>query len=279
MLTIAVTGANGYIGRHVVSELCDMGVNVIALDLSSNEGDLRANWMLRDILDPAFDPKKVFPLVPDVCVHLAWRNGFDHNALSHMADLSSHYLFLNKLVDYGVKRIAVMGSMHEIGYWEGAISEDTPCNPLSPYGVSKDALRRALFIDAGHKDFSLQWLRGFYIYGDDCKSQSIFGKLLRAANAGEKSFPFTTGKNRFDFTPVSVLAHMIACAVIQDEIVGIINCCSGQPVSLSDQIECFIRDNNLDIKLEYGAFPDRPYDSPAVWGNPSKINAILRQNG
>ena len=68
---------------------------------------------------------------------------------------------------------------------------------------------------------------------------------------------------------------MIAATVMQDEVTGIINCCSGKPVSLAEEVEGFIRKNGLDIQLEYGAFPDRPYDSPGVWGDPTKINKIL----
>ena len=179
------------------------------------------------------------------------------------------------MADYGVKHLAVMGSMHEVGYWEGAISDDTPCNPQSLYGIAKDCLRRTMFQEASLKGFNLQWLRGYYIFGDDEGSQSVFGKLLRAARSGETSFPFTTGKNKFDFTSVKDLAYMISCAVLQDEINGIINCCSGTPVSLAAQMEQFIKDNELNISLEYGAFPDRPYDSPGVWGNADKIKAIM----
>jgi len=40
-------------------------------------------------------------------------------------------------------------------------------------------------------------------------------------------------------------------------------------------MEEFINENNLNIKLEYGKFPDRPYDSPEVWGNSSKIEQIM----
>ena len=46
-------------------------------------------------------------------------------------------------------------------------------------------------------------------------------------------------------------------------------------MSLADRVEQFIKEHNLDIKLEYGAFPDRPYDSPCVFGDSSKINQIL----
>lgn len=64
----------------------------------------------------------------------------------------------------------------------------------------------------------------------------------------------------------------------QSKINGIINICSGRPEKLSDRVERFIKENDYDIKLEYGAFPDRPYDSKAVWGNSQKIEQILEQS-
>ena len=61
----------------------------------------------------------------------------------------------------------------------------------------------------------------------------------------------------------------------QDEVTGIINICSWRPEKLSDRVERFIKENNYNIKLEYGAFPDRPCDSKAVWGNNKKIQKIF----
>ena len=51
----------------------------------------------------------------------------------------------------------------------------------------------------------------------------------------------------------------------------------GQPVSLGERVEQFIRERGLSITPEYGAFPDRPYDSPGVWGDPGKIQQIMRR--
>ena len=73
---------------------------------------------------------------PDNLIHLAWRNGFQHNAQTHIADWPLHVNFLTRMIDSGIKNISVMGSMHEVGYWEGAIKEDTPTNPMSFYGVA-----------------------------------------------------------------------------------------------------------------------------------------------
>lgn len=58
-----------------------------------------------------------------------------------MEDLPSHYLFIKNLLEGGLKHIAVMGTMHEVGFFEGSIKEDTPTNPQSLYGIAKNALR------------------------------------------------------------------------------------------------------------------------------------------
>ena len=60
---------------------------------------------------------------------------------------------------------------------------------------------------------------------------------------------------------------------------GIINVCTGKPQSLAERVESYIKENNLDITLDYGAYPDRPYDSPGEWGNPDKITEILAAAG
>ena len=271
---VLVTGACGYIGRHVVRALVNKGVPVVAVDIMKSIEMPDCDFYVGDILhDVGF--VSALPTC-DTCIHLAWQDGFNHNAASHLANLNSHFNFLMQLVEKGYRKLAVMGSMHEVGYWEGAISANTPCNPLSYYGIAKNALRQALIVALRGKDIKLQWLRGYYIYGDDKSNHSVFTKLLEAAAAGKKEFPFTSGRNKYDFIDVKRLVDMIAATVLQDDVVGIINCCTGTPKSLGEVVEDFIKDNNLDIKLRYGAYPDRPYDSPGVWGDDSLIKQIMK---
>lgn len=271
---ILVTGANGYIGRYVVKNLLDMDAEVLAADMHTEGIDPRALILRENIFS---DEEGLFTALgsPDACIHLAWKDGFVHNSDAHMGCLSDHYRFLRRMLQEGLQQILVMGSMHEVGYWEGPIDENTPCNPVTLYGIAKDSLRRALFSLTKEQDVTVQWLRGYYIYGDDERSSSIFGKIWAAEKRGEEWFPFTTGKNQYDFIQVDQLGKMIASTAMQTAVTGIINCCSGIPISLAEQVELYIRKNNMKIRLQYGAFPDRSYDSPGVWGDASKIQQIL----
>ena len=272
--TVLVTGAGGYIGRHIVHALLERGLDVSVVDFRLDGVDERARRIDTQIFSGDAD---IYDQLgrPDAVLHLAWRDGFVHNSPAHIEDLPAHYRFIENLLEGGCTHLAVMGSMHEVGYWEGAIDENSPCNPASLYGIAKNALRETTFLSAKAHDAVAQWIRAYYIVGDDKFGNSIFSKLLEAAEEGRTTFPFTTGKNRYDFISVDELARQIAAIVDQTEVDGIINACTGEPMSLAERVEAYIRDNNLDITLEYGAFPDRPYDSPGVWGDPTKIRRIL----
>ena len=274
MKTILVTGAAGYIGRHVVKNALDRGYRVIASDFAFKGLDERAEFCDVPIFSGDRDIYKQLGS-PDVCIHLAWRDGFRHNSSAHMKDLSSHVVFLNHMAAGGLRSLSVMGTMHEVGYWEGAINESTPCKPQSQYGIAKNALRQSLMLSMDGGDCKLHWLRAYYITGDEAHGSSIFAKITQAEEEGKATFPFTSGKNLYDFIDVEQLADMIVAASVQDEITGIINVCTGKPQSLADRVERFLQEKHYKIKLDYGAFPDRPYDSPGVWGDPAKINQIL----
>lgn len=274
-MKVVVTGASGYIGRHVVDALIKMHHEVIAVDMINKGINTDATFLSLDIFSDDIYNKLGRP---DACIHMAWKDGFNHASDAHMGMLSKHYAFIKNMIDGGVKYLSIMGTMHEIGYYEGCVDENTPTNPLSMYGIAKNALREASLLLADKSDTALMWLRAYYILGDDSNNNSIFTKIKQMEHEGKASFPFVSGKNKYDFIHVDELAKQIATASTQSEITGIINCCSGKPVSLADKVNEFIEKNHYSIRPDYGKFPERPYDSPAIWGDNTKINLIMEKH-
>lgn len=272
-MKILVTGANGYLGSGIVEAILNKGHNVIATDFITDHVDNRAKKNECNLFEIE-DPYSYFG-EPDVLLHLAWRDGFVHYSSAHIDDLPKHYAFIKKMAESGCKQIAALGSMHEIGFYEGSINEKTPCNPITPYGIGKNALRELTEMVCKQNDAVFQWLRGYYIVGNSKYGNSIFSKITAAEEEGKKEFPFTMGQNQYDFVDYDVFAEQVAATVTQKEVTGIINICSGRPEKLADRVERFIKENGYSIKLKYGAFPDRPYDSKAIWADGSKIERIM----
>lgn len=272
-MKILVTGANGYLGQGIVKHILDLKNEVIATDFKVDNIDDRAKKIACDLFS-VDNPYEFFDK-PDVLLHLAWRDGFVHYSDAHINDLPKHYAFIKSFSESDINMISVMGSMHEIGFFEGSIKEDTPCNPITPYGISKNSLRMLTEMLCKQKQKDFQWLRGYYIVGNSQYGSSIFSKITSAEMEGKKEFPFTMGQNQFDFIDYDIFCEQVARTVMQDKILGIINICSGHPEKLADRTERFISENGYKIKLKYGEFPDRPYDSKAVWGDGQKIAKIM----
>ena len=122
-MKVLVTGANGYLGQGIVKAILESGNDVIAADFATNNVDSRAERMdcnMFEIDNPFSNFKS-----PDVLLHLAWRDGFVHYSDAHIDDLPKHYHFLEKMIKGGVKQVCVMGSMHEIGFfnlWSASVA-------------------------------------------------------------------------------------------------------------------------------------------------------------
>lgn len=274
MVRVLVTGAGGYIGSHAVTALVNQGAEVIALQRTPAISDARAKLFVRDF--SKLDRNSLSEIGHiDVVLHMAWTDGFNHNAPSHMDHLSDHARFVRLIADAGIGQFVGLGSMHEVGYWEGVIDESTPHSPRSMYGVAKNALRESSRIEIEKSGAVFQWLRCYYILGDDRRSKSLFAKILAWEDEGKATFPFTSGLNKYDFISVEYLGQQIAATCLQKDVRGVIECCSGQPISLREKVETFLSDHNLKIRPDYGAYPDRSYDSPEVWGSAAKIDQIM----
>lgn len=271
-MRLAITGAGGYIGKHVAQKAYTLGHSVLKISRTESSKDIVHKL---DVLEASQEDIVHRFSEIDACIHLAWQSGFNHQSSYHLESVLKHYYFIEKLILSGVKNITVAGTMHEIGYFIGEVNEYTTCNPINPYGIAKNFLRQSLLHLCRQNQVSLKWLRLFYITGDDENNNSIFNKLLSAERNKEKTFPLNSGEMLFDFIHVEDLAEQIIQTALQTTYTGVINCCSGTPVSLKTKVEQFILEKGLSIKPEYNKFPRREYDSYAIWGDASIIKTIM----
>ncbi|MGN8023919.1 NAD-dependent epimerase/dehydratase family protein [Phyllobacterium sp. 22229] len=273
-----MTGANGYVGRHVVASLVSRGQNVVVATRSKMSRDDGVEIFDGDVLIPNLN---IFEETgrPDILIHLAWEDGFVHASPKHLDNLPAHVIFLKNMLAGGLRHVVGAGTSHEIGFHVGPITEHTPTFPQNAYGIAKNHLRLVQELLCREHCAVSQWVRCFYIVGDDINNNSIFKKLLLAEAEGRAEFPLNSGELLYDFVDVAELGEMIADVAGQDQIAGTINCCSGEPVTLKTMVLRFIEKNNLKIKPIWGAFPMRTYDSRAIWGDATKIRAIQAVKG
>ena len=95
-MKILITGATGYIGHHVVEKALQKDYEVVCVSLTPFFNNKSRNVVM-NILEKAGDPYLYNILgAPDVIIHTAWQDGFNHQSEAHLSNLSAHYTFVKK---------------------------------------------------------------------------------------------------------------------------------------------------------------------------------------
>jgi len=275
---VAVTGASGFIGRHVVRALLDLDVDITAISRDPTLFSGLSDQLMVVQLDLSAPGDKIFDRLgrPDVLLHLAWGGLPNYRSLYHFEnELPRHYVFLRDLVAGGLTSILVTGTCFEYGMQSGPLDETLICRPSTPYGFSKDVLHRELqFLQAG-RPFNLVWARLFYLFGEGQAESSLWSQLNRAVAAGERHFKMSGGEQLRDFLPVAEVAgYLVQLALTQQEL-GPVNVCSGRPQSVRNLVQSWIRQYGWEIEPSLGCYPYPDYEPMAFWGTRQKLDSIL----
>jgi nucleoside-diphosphate-sugar epimerase len=277
-MKVAVTGAGGFIGRHVLVELERRGVDVIATQRSGvapeRTAAANARWVPLDIANP---PEDCFAALqrPDVLLHLAWDGLPNYRSLHHFeTELPRQYDFLSNVIGNGLPALVTVGSCFEYGQQSGALAANLETRPTTPYGCAKDVLRKKLQYLRAVRPYKLTWARLFYMYGDDQPATSLFAMLKAAVASGYKEFPMSGGEQLRDYLPVSEVARRLVNLAVNPGDPGPINVCSGQPISVRRLVETWIDQHGWEIEPDYGKLPYQDYEPMAFWGDPGNDGTL-----
>jgi nucleoside-diphosphate-sugar epimerase len=280
---VLVTGATGFVGRHLVAALLARGCAVRAV-ARSVETAASMPW----INDVEFVSADIHAADLDVATltdgcdalaHLAWPGLPNYRALFHFEhNLTADYRFIKSAVKAGVKQVLVTGTCFEYGMQSGPLSENTEPRPSNPYGLAKHTLHLFLQSLAQEQPFTLQWARLFYLHGEGQNPNSLLAALDRAIDAGEPSFDMSAGEQLRDFLAIETAASHLASILQQRDFAGVINCASGQPVSVRALVEQRLRERGASLNLNLGHYPYPTHEPLAFWAVTERLQQLLGES-
>ena len=277
MTTIAVTGASGFVGRHVLAVLAQTRADVVAhrRTLAADRATMEwPRWCAFDLADSSDAFARLGE--PDIVIHLAWEGLPNYQSSRHVdVELPRQLAFLRSLAESGLKRLVVAGTCFEYGMQSGCLREDAVAAPANPYGIAKDRLRQELESLTAELAFDLHWLRLFYLYGSGQGAGSLHSLFTAAVARGERMFDMSPGDQVRDFMPVEDAAAAIVAVATAPQPPALLNVCSGEPVTVRSLVERWRAGLAADIELRLGALPYPAHEPFAFWGDNTRLRAVL----
>ena len=282
-MKIAVTGATGFVGQHMINELLKFDHEIIIA--TSHPGKIEqsgwpANLQIVEINLNNLDPEQNYFAKlkrPDVLIHLAWQGLPNYKEPFHVGkNLPVQYTFLKNLIQYGLQQLVVTGTCLEYGMKEGCLSEDMETAPTNYYAIAKDELRKSLEELQEQYSFDLKWIRLFYMYGKGQNPNSLLSQLEDALKRGDTIFNMSGGEQLRDYLPIAKVAEYIIKIAVQNKVDGVINCCSGKPISVKQLVQDYLKKKKASIELNTGFYPYPDHEPMAFWGDDKKLKSIIK---
>jgi GDP-4-dehydro-6-deoxy-D-mannose reductase len=276
-----VTGARGFVGRHLTRHLGALDVDVVSLDVDDTQPV--------DITDRDAVARRIAEESPDVVYHLAARSHVgaswtDGDALDAV-NVGGTRAVVDACVAAGVGRVLVVGSAEQYGTVDPdalPVDEQTGCRPLSPYGKSKVAAE-AVALEA-HRRHGLPVVctRAFNHTGPGQSPAFLVPGLAARIAAAERADPDRAGADEIalgngdpvrDFSDVRDVVRAYALLATRGEPGEVYNVCSGRGVRVGDVAARLVARARRPLRVVTATDLVRAVDVPVLVGDPTKLQA------
>ena len=275
-MKVLLTGHSGFIGQNLLKYLLKKKIDLFIT--KHNNIKLIGKKKINIIdLNSRLNQKKLLTNF-DLVIHAAWSSLENYNSTNHIKKiLPENIKFLKKLIYLGAKNLVVLGTCFELGDCLGEVKETQIMKPNTQYGKAKKKLYDKLISLQKKNNFNLTWMRIFYIYGSNQRNKSIFSQLknFNTIQSG-KFFALTEGKQLRDYMHVSTLAKKIIDVSLLNKNFGIVNVCSGNPISVKNLVLKWKSKFKWKIKFKFGGKNLKKYEPNSFWGSTLKLKTILK---
>ncbi len=279
MRTILVTGAQGFIGRHVSRAAALQGDRVIGIGLGYWAEETWRSWGLSDWheIEVTLANLVAHGSTPDLVIHCAGGAsvGFslEHPAQDFQNTVATTLEVLEYMRTCAPEAALVYPSSGAVYGRATAlpISEDTPLAPISPYGVHKK-IAEELCSSYG-RSFGVRStvVRIFSAYGIELRKQLLWD-ACRKADADDCRFD-GTGRETRDWVNVEDVARLLLMAGDHaDAEVSTVNCATGQDVAVESILTVLFDALGTSLRPEFTGSA-RLGDPERVAGDPSRAKA------
>jgi nucleoside-diphosphate-sugar epimerase len=229
-MRVLVTGASGYLGRHVVASLLDAGIDVHAVARRPSTG-VGASWHCADLLDPAPADDLVRAVAPTHLLHLAWcsEHGSYWSDPANLDWVAATLRLARAFERAGGQRMVVAGTSAEYQWGApggGVLDErSSPLHPASLYGWAKLSTEQVVSAFARRAGLSVAWGAVFFSFGPYEDKARLVPSVIRSLLASRR-VTLRSGPAVRDFLDVRDVAAGLV-ALLRSEVTGRVNVASG----------------------------------------------------
>lgn len=272
---ILVTGASGFIGRHVVESLVSSGAQIVAVGRHPPHTYWPGvTWISVDCLDSGA-PQIIAASKADTLVHLAWtvEHGHFWNAPENL-DWTAATLHLTRaFAAAGGRRIVGVGTCFEYDVATAIVPmnerADLP-KPATLYGNAKDATRRLLEAFGKQASLEVAWARPFHLYGPHEDARRLVASVAINLLKGEPA-ACSSGHQQRDFMHVADAGAAVA-ALALSRVTGPVNIASGELTTVGEIARRLGDLAHRPDLIRIGDLPDRPGDPHCILADIGRLS-------
>lgn len=271
-----VTGAGGFVGRHLVHHLTEAGDEVHTTDPAQGGAD---------ITDAAAIAAEIAAVGPEVVYHLAgWADvggSWAHPVEAFRANAEGTLNVLSACQSAEVGRVVAVSSADVYGAVspeELPLTEDSPLRPASPYAASKVAADYlGLQAWLGHR-LPVMRVRAFNHLGpgqaDKFLASALASRIARAEREGGEVLAIGDLSPRRDFTDVRDVVRAYRLLAEKGEPGEAYNVCSGVDLAVQQVADALLGLARVDLRFETDPALLRPVEVPVLRGSHTKLTAV-----